>query len=56
MLLARGLLGGVSQLALLAALLLVPAGTWHWPRAIEFLVTYGIVLFGSIVWLTIATA
>ncbi len=54
MLLARGLLGGMSQLALLAALLLIPAGTWHWPRAIQFLLTYGIVLLGAVVWLAVA--
>ena len=53
MLLVRGLIGGMFQLALLGALLLIPAGTWDWPRAIQFLVTYGVVLFGAIVWLAV---
>jgi protein-S-isoprenylcysteine O-methyltransferase Ste14 len=54
MLIVRGLVGGAFQLALFAALLLVPAGTWDWPRAIQFLAAYGVALFGSIVWLGIA--
>jgi protein-S-isoprenylcysteine O-methyltransferase Ste14 len=49
MLVLRGLIGGLVQLVLLAALLLVPAGTWHWPRAIQFLVVYGLVNSVSIV-------
>jgi protein-S-isoprenylcysteine O-methyltransferase Ste14 len=51
MLILRGLLGGVFQLALFGSLLLIPAGTWNWPRAIQFLVAYGIFLFGATVWL-----
>ena len=43
MLVLRGLIGGLFQLVVLAALLLIPAGTWHWPRAIQFLVVYGLV-------------
>jgi protein-S-isoprenylcysteine O-methyltransferase Ste14 len=54
MLILRGLVGGLMQLALLAALLLVPAETWAWPRAIQFLVVYGVVLGGAIVWLALA--
>jgi protein-S-isoprenylcysteine O-methyltransferase Ste14 len=53
MLVVRGLLGGLFQLALFASLLLVPAGTVHWPRAIQFLLAYGIVLFASTIWLGI---
>ena len=49
MLVLRGLIGGLFQLALFAALLLIPAGTWHWPRAIQFLVVYGLVSSVSIV-------
>jgi protein-S-isoprenylcysteine O-methyltransferase Ste14 len=49
MLVLRGLIGGLAQLAILAALLLLPAGTWHWPRAILFLAVYGLVNSGSIV-------
>jgi protein-S-isoprenylcysteine O-methyltransferase Ste14 len=45
----RGLLGGLFQLAIIAALLLIPAGTWHWPRAVHFLVVYGVVNSISIV-------
>ena len=51
MLILRGLLGGVLQLLLFGSLLLIPAGTWNWPRAIQFLVAYGIVLSAAIVWL-----
>ena len=43
MLVVRGLIGGLVQLVALAALLLIPAGTWHWSRAIYFLVLYGLV-------------
>jgi protein-S-isoprenylcysteine O-methyltransferase Ste14 len=49
MLVLRGLIGAVFQVALFATLLLVPAGTWQWPRAIQFLVVYFIVLSVSIV-------
>ena len=42
MLILKGLLGGAVQIALFAALLLLPAGTWHWPRAIQFLVAHGV--------------
>jgi len=49
MLVLRGLVGGLSQVALFAAMLLIPAGTWHWPRAIHFLIAFGIVNSVSIV-------
>jgi protein-S-isoprenylcysteine O-methyltransferase Ste14 len=49
MLVLRGLIGGLAQLVVLAALMLIPAGTWHWPRAIHFLVVYGLVNSVSIV-------
>lgn len=49
MLVLRGLIGGLIQLAVLAALLLIPTGTWYWPRAIQFLVVYGLVNSVSIV-------
>jgi protein-S-isoprenylcysteine O-methyltransferase Ste14 len=49
MLIVRGLVGGLFQLALFTALLLIPAGTWHWPRAIQFLAVYGLILLVSIV-------
>jgi hypothetical protein len=28
---------------------LIPAGTWHWPRAIQSLLAYGLILGASIV-------
>jgi protein-S-isoprenylcysteine O-methyltransferase Ste14 len=43
MLIAKGVLRALSQTAVLSALLLIPAGTWHWPRAIQFLVLFGLV-------------
>lgn len=49
MLVLRGLIGGLLQLAVLGSLLLIPAGSWHWPRAIQFLVVYGLFLLGSII-------
>jgi protein-S-isoprenylcysteine O-methyltransferase Ste14 len=49
MLVLRGLIGGLFQITALAALLLIPAGTWHWPRAIQFLVVYGLANSVSIV-------
>lgn len=54
MLIVRGLLGGLLQLVLFGSLLLIPAGTWDWPRAIQFLGTYGAMLAGSTVWLAVA--
>jgi protein-S-isoprenylcysteine O-methyltransferase Ste14 len=49
MLVVRGLIGGLLQLVVLASLLLIPAGSWHWPRAILFLLVYGLFLLVSIV-------
>jgi protein-S-isoprenylcysteine O-methyltransferase Ste14 len=43
MLVAKGLARVVAQVALFAALLLIPAGTWAWPRAIQFLVGFAVV-------------
>ena len=47
MLLIKGLLGAFFQIALFAVLLFLPAGTWNWPRAILFLVVYGLLLLVS---------
>ncbi|MFC2008622.1 methyltransferase family protein [Chloroflexota bacterium] len=52
--LIKGLFGGLFQVALLGALLLVPAGlvpggTWFWERALIFLGVYGGVLMVTIV-------
>ncbi len=49
MLIVKGLLGGLLQVALFAAMLLIPAGTWQWSRAIQFLVGYGVLVSVSIV-------
>lgn len=48
MLVLRSLIGVVFQLALFAAGLLLPAGTWYWPRAIQFLAVYGIVISAAV--------
>jgi len=49
MLIIKGLLGGVFQVAVLALFLIVPAGlvpggTWLWERALIFLAVYGVIL------------
>jgi len=49
MLLIKGLLGVLFQIALFAILLFLPAGTWNWPRAILFLMVYGLLLLVSTV-------
>ena len=54
-LMAKGLIGGLFQIAFFAVFLLVPTriwgGTWYWPRAIWFLAGYGILVEVSIIWL-----
>jgi len=49
MLLIKGLLGALFQIALFAVLLFLPAGTWNWPRAILFLMVYGLLMLVSTV-------
>lgn len=49
MLLIKGLLGVLFKIALFAVLLFLPAGTWNWPRAILFLMVYGLLLLVSTV-------
>jgi protein-S-isoprenylcysteine O-methyltransferase Ste14 len=41
-LLIKGVTRSLFQIGLFAALLLVPAGTWQWPRAIQFIVVFGV--------------
>ena len=58
MLIIKGLLGGLFQVILYGALLivpggLVPGGTWYWKRAILFLAGYGIFVEILIIWLCI---
>lgn len=47
MLIAKGLVRGVFQVGLFAAALLIPAGTWDWPRALQLLGLYGLLMFVS---------
>jgi len=54
MLMFRGILGGLGQVVIFGALLLIPAGTWQWPRAIQFLVAYALVVTASTVWLAVS--
>ena len=49
MLVLRGLIGIALQVALIGATLLLPAGTWDWPRAIQFLAGYGLVVAIAVV-------
>jgi protein-S-isoprenylcysteine O-methyltransferase Ste14 len=49
MLILRGLIGTAVQVALIGAALLLPAGTWNWPRAIQFLVGYGVIVALSVI-------
>ena len=48
MLIIRGLLGVVFQVALFGAGLYLPAGTWDWPRAAQFLVSYTLIVSVSV--------
>lgn len=48
-LILRGLIGGLFQVGLVGAALLIPAGSWDWPRATQFLVVYAVVNSISIV-------
>jgi protein-S-isoprenylcysteine O-methyltransferase Ste14 len=49
MLMLKGLVQSLFQIAVFAAVLLVPGGTLHWPRAIQFLVAYAVLSAISIV-------
>jgi protein-S-isoprenylcysteine O-methyltransferase Ste14 len=42
MLMLKGLARSLFQIGLFAAVLLAPAGTWNWPRAIWFLAVFGL--------------
>ncbi|MCK4643349.1 isoprenylcysteine carboxylmethyltransferase family protein [bacterium] len=58
MLIIKGLIGGLFQVVMFGALLLIPAGlvpggTWVWKKAIYFLIGYGILIEALIVWLCI---
>jgi len=49
MLMLKGLVRSLFQIGLFAAVLLIPAGTWQWPRAIQFLAVYSVLSLISIV-------
>jgi protein-S-isoprenylcysteine O-methyltransferase Ste14 len=49
MLMLKGLVRSLFQIGLFAAVLLIPAGTWQWPRAIPFLHVYSVLSLISIV-------
>lgn len=42
MLMLKGLVRSLFQIGFFAAVLLIPAGTWQWPRAIQFLVVFAL--------------
>ena len=42
MLIIKGLIGTTVQIAFFAGLLFIPAGTWQWPRAIQFLMAHAV--------------
>jgi len=41
MLMLKGLVRSLFQIGFFAAVFLIPAGTWRWPRALQFLVVFG---------------
>ena len=42
-LMIKGIVRALVQTGVFAALLFIAAGTWHWPRALQFLVAFGVV-------------
>jgi protein-S-isoprenylcysteine O-methyltransferase Ste14 len=42
MLMVKGLVRSLFQTGFYAAVFLIPAGTWRWPRALQFLVVFGV--------------
>ena len=46
MLMVKGLVRSLFQTGFFAAVILIPAETWHWPSAIEFLVGFGTYSWG----------
>ena len=53
MFLIKGLIGATVQIAFFGALLLIPAGTWQWTEANQFLYCYGFLTLVSTVFLAI---
>lgn len=42
-LIIKGVVRALAQTGLFAALLLIPAGTWRWPRALQFVLAFAVV-------------
>ena len=53
MFLIKGVIGSLFQTAIIGALLLLPAWTWQWMEANQFLICYGILNVVSVVFLAI---
>jgi len=53
MFLIKGLIGATLQIAFFGALLLIPAGTWQWTEANQFLYCFGFLTLVSTVFLAI---
>ena len=53
MFLIKGMIGAILQIAFFGALLLIPAGTWQWTEANQFLYCYGFLTLVSTVFLAI---
>jgi len=53
MFLIKGLIGAILQIAFFGALLLIPAGTWQWTEANQFLYCFGFLTLVSTVFLAI---
>lgn len=58
MLIIKGLIGGLIQIALFSVVFIIPAGlvpegTWYWDRALIFIVVYGVILTITILTLAV---
>jgi hypothetical protein len=49
MLMIRGIIRSLAQTGFFAVILFIFAGTWHWPRAIQFLVVFGLLSLFSVI-------
>jgi protein-S-isoprenylcysteine O-methyltransferase Ste14 len=49
MLMIRGIARSLFQTGFFAAVLLIPSGTWNWPRAVQFVVVFGLLSLISII-------
>jgi protein-S-isoprenylcysteine O-methyltransferase Ste14 len=47
MLLIRGILRAIFQVVFFGAILFLPIGTWQWPRALQFLLVFGLISLAS---------